>query len=169
MEDNLAIVNKIIEWHQTIRGNIKLVGDSVSDREALLALETARPDWIPGRLEILAEKQKKLQQTMSFLHEGLKNHFAYEEKYLPSILGELFMRALILEHREIMKAINEAGSTASDMRLEGLSREELLAEDSHIQEVIDDVSQLNEDHLAREEAILDMARRALEEKAKNEN
>ena len=77
--------------------------------------------------------------------------------------------ALILDHREIMKVINEAEATASDMRLEGLSREELLAEDSHIQEVIDGVSQLNEDHLAREEAILDMARRALEEQAKNEN
>ena len=169
MEDYLTIIRRIIEWHQTLREHVRLVGDSLSDREALTSLERARADWVPGRPEILAEKQKKLQRAISSLDEGLKNHFAYEEKYLPPILGELFMQALILDHREIMKAINEVESTVSDMRLEGLSREELLAEDSHMQGVIDNVYQLNEDHLAREEVILDMVRRALEEKAKHKN
>lgn len=165
MEDNLAVINRIIEWHEAIRGQVKLVGDSISDQEALSALEKTRPDWIPGRPEILAEKQKKLQQVMSFLDEGLKNHFAYEEEVLPPLLGELFMRALILDHQEIRKEIDDAKSVVAEIKLEGLSREESLAKESHIQQVIDSIRQLVEEHATKEEAILEMLRRALEKKS----
>ena len=101
MSDELTTINRVITEHQQIRGYVKLVGDSVTDREALSSLQQARSDWVPGRLDILTEKQKKLAQTISTLEAGLKNHFAYEEKYLPPILGELFTRALLIEHQEI--------------------------------------------------------------------
>ncbi len=167
MEDNLAIIKRIIEWHQTIRGNIRLVGDSVTDQEALSALQKARADLIPGRLEILSEKQKKLQQTMSFLEEGLKNHFAFEEKVLPPLLGELLMMALLIEHREIRKEIDEAKSIIANTKLEGLSREELLAKESHLQQMIDSICHLVEEHTTKEEAILEMVQRALQAKGQN--
>jgi hemerythrin len=163
MEDNLAIIKRIINWHQTIREHVKLVGEAVTDREAMIALGETRTDWIPGRLEILSEKHEKLQQTMSFLDEGLQNHFAYEEKVLPPLLGKLFMRALILDHQEIRKEIGEAKLTVTETRLQGLSREELLSKESDIQQVIDGTLELIEEHANREEIILDMLRRALEE------
>ncbi len=163
MEDNLAIINRIITWHQTIREHTKLVGESVSDREALMALEREHSDWIPGRVEILAEKQKNLQRAMSFLDDGLKNHFAYEEKVLPPLLGKLFMRALILDHREILKEINEDKGVVTDTKPEGLSREELLFKESQMQQMIDNLSQLVEEHCIKEETILEMLRRALED------
>ncbi len=164
MEDNLAIINHIIKWHQTIREHVRLVGDSISDREALMALEREHSDWIPGRVEILAEKQKNLQRAMHFLDDGLKNHFAYEEKVLPPLLGELFMRALILDHQEILKEIDEDREVITDTKLEGLSREELLLKESHMQETIDSLCQLVEEHCIREETILEMLRTALEDK-----
>ena len=163
MLDNLAIINRVIKEHQTIKGDIKLVGDSISDQEAMIGLTRARPDWIPGRLEVLSEKQNRLQQTLSFLNEGLKNYFTYEEKVLPPLFGELLMRALILDHQEIKKGIDAAKSMAADTRLEGLSREELLAKESHIHQVIDGVCQLIEEHATREEIILEMLKRVLRE------
>ena len=108
MADNLAIIKRVIEEHLTIRGHVKLVGDSVTDLEALFALQKARPNWVLSQLEALSERQKKLQQTLSFLDEGLKNHFGFEEKVLPPLFGELLMRALIFEHREMGKEISEA-------------------------------------------------------------
>ena len=167
MEDYLAIVRRIIEWHQTIREHVKLVGDSISDREALISLERTRADWVPGRPGLLAETQKKLQRVMSFLDDGLKKHFAYEEEVLPPLLGELLMRALILEHRETMKEINEGKSIAAQTGLEGLSREELLSKESQIQETINSMGRLVEEHLAKEERILEMLQRALEDKGQN--
>ena len=169
MEDHLAIIKRVIEEHQIIRGHIKLVGDSISDREALTTLEKARADWMPGRPELLVETQKKLQQAISSLDEGLKNHFAYEEEVLPPLLGELFMRALVLDHREIMKEINEAKSMATETKLEGLSREELLSKESYVHQTISSMCHLVEEHIAREEIILEMLRRALEEKEQNKS
>lgn len=164
MDDKLAIINKIIEAHQAIRGQTRLVGDSIVDRQALNILTRARADWIPGRLEILSEKQKKLQETLDFLREGLRNHFAYEARYLPQLLGELLMRALLLEHREVLRQIDEAKSMVADTKLEDLGREGLLSEESHIQQIVSTVSQVVEEHATREEVILDMLKRALEEK-----
>jgi len=162
--DNLAIISRLKDEHQSLRRHVKLVGDSISDQEALSSLKRERADWIPGRLDILAEKQKRLQKALSFLDEGLRNHFAFEEKVLPPLLGELFVRALILDHREIIKEIDEAKSKAANIKLEGLSREELVSEESSIQQVIDSISHLVEDHATREEVILEMVERALQEK-----
>jgi iron-sulfur cluster repair protein YtfE (RIC family) len=163
MSDELAIINRIIEWHQTLRGHVKLVGEAIPDREALSNLQRVRADWVPGRPDILAEKQKKLEQTISFLDEGLRNHFAYEEKVLPPILGELFMRALVLDHQEVREEIDGAKSTVLGTELEGLSREELLAKESEIQQVIESMCQTFEDHATREEVILGMLQRALQD------
>lgn len=164
MEDNLAIIRRIIEEHQAIRRHVKLVGDSASDREAMNALTKARAEWIPGRLEILSEKQKRLQQTLSFLDEGLSNHFHYEQTYLPPLLGELLMRALLLEHGEIRKEIDEAKSIVADTKLDELSREELLSEESNVHQVVGTLCQLVEEHATKEEMLLEMLQRALEEK-----
>jgi len=164
MLDKLAIINRVIAEHQTIGQHVKLVGDSVSDEEALKSLEGTRADWIPGRLEAVSEKQKRLQQTMNALDEGLRRHFAFEEKALPPLLGELLMQSLILEHREIKEKIDEAKSTAADTKLEGLSRDELLSEEAHMQHIVANIGHLVEEHAAREEAVLAMVKRALEEK-----
>jgi len=162
--DDLAIISRVLEEHRAIKGHIKLVGDSISDQEALASLTQARADWIPGQQEILAEKQKKLQRALSFLYEGLKKHFSFEEELLPPLLGELLMRALILKHMEIIKQISEVKPIVADIKLEGLSRDELLSEESFIQRAINKTCQLVEYHTEEEEVILEMVERALREK-----
>ena len=162
--NKLATVSRALDEHQNIRRHVKLVGDSLNDQEAIAALKKAHADWIPGRPEILAEKQKRLQQTLSLLEEGLRNHFTVEEKVLPPLFGELLMRAIILRHEEISRGIDEAKSVAAGMKLEGLSREELLSKESHMQGVIDAISRLVEEHANEEEIILEMLERALKEK-----
>jgi len=161
MLDSLAIINRIMEEHQTIRGHVKLVGDSVSDEEALSSLEKARADWIPGRPEILSEKQKKLRQTINALDEGLKNHFAFEEKTLPPLLGELLMRSLLLEHQAIKREIEKAKSAVANIKLEGLERDRLLSEEARMQQMVDSICQLVGDHAEKEETVLTMVQLAL--------
>lgn len=166
MEDSLSIIDRIIEWHKTIRQHVKLVGDSISDREAVTALQETHPGLIPGRLEILSENYKKIQQAVALLDEGLGNHFDYEEKSLPPVLGDLFMRALLLDHEEIRREIGKAKSTLAGIRLEGMSREELLADEKQLRQLIEGMLELVREHAAREEIILEMARKALLEEKK---
>ena len=164
MSDQLEVIRRIIEWHKTIRGHARLVGESVTDIEALITLEKARTDWVPGRLEALSEKKDKLQQVISLLDEGLKNHFDYEEKALPPLLGDLVMRAIVLQHNEIIKETNEAKSMHSFLNLEELNRDELLAEELRVQQRIGIILQLVEEHATREDLVLEMVQNALEKK-----
>ena len=160
----LRRINRVIDEHGVIRKHVKLVGDSVPDKEALSSLKRTRTDWPPGQADILAEKLEKLQQTLSFLDEGLKNHFAFEGENLPPLCGNLLMRALILEHEEIEKKIAEARSMVANFTLEGLNEEDLASQGSQVQQMIGSLLSLVEEHATREETVLKMMQRALEEK-----
>lgn len=167
MSDKLVVVRHLLDEHRAIREHIKLVGDSMSDPEAILALQKAHAEWIPGRLgAALPEKQKRLYQLMSSLEEGLTNHFDHEERVLPPILGELLVEALGLDHRELKEEIGKAKSIVANLGIEESSREELLYKESRIREMLGSIIQKKAEHLDIEEILLDMARRALEERAK---
>lgn len=162
MPDELDIIKRIIAEHRTTREHIKLTGDSVTDREALAVLQESRADFIPGRAEAIAETHTRLLQSICSLEEGLSNHFNFEEKALPPLLGEKLARALVLEHRDIKEAIQNAKDTVAVTSLEGLEREALLEQEARIHNTIDNVISLIEKHAYREEAILEMLRRSLE-------
>jgi len=159
------MLNKIKEEHINIRENVKLVGDSVNDREALNALSGTRNDWIPDKTEIFSEKQKRLQQTLSFLGDGLRNHFALEIDYLTSFLDEPFMRALILEHHDILKQLGEAKLMAADIKLDGLGQDELISKEAQIQQTISKLGQAIIEHAIREETLLGMLEKGLNDRA----
>ncbi len=168
VSDQLSIINHIILEHQKFREYVKVMGDSVTDREALASLQKARTDWVPGRLDILAETKEKLEQATAHLETGLKLHFDYEEEALPPMFGELFMQALILEHQQIMRKIADARTMIIKIKLEGLSREEVLAKESDIQQTINALGTAVEEHASREEVMLDMLQRSLQEKEKGQ-
>jgi hypothetical protein len=159
---NLRRINRVMEEHRIIRKHVKLVGDSVPDKEALDALRKTRADLAPERSVMPVEKLEKLQQTLSFLDEGLKNHFAFEGKNLPSLCGDLLMRAILLEHAEIERKIAEARSMVANFTLEGLNEEELVSRGSQVQQMIGSLLSLVEEHAAREETVLKMMQRVLE-------
>lgn len=161
----LRRINRVFDEHRVIRKHVKLVGDSVPDKEALNELRKTRTDWPPGQSDVLAEKLEKLQQTLSFLDEGLKNHFVFEGENLPPLCGDLLMRAILLEHAEIEKKIAEAKSTVANFTLEGLNKEELASQGSQVQQMIGSLLSLVEEHATKEETVLKMMQRVLEEKA----
>lgn len=160
--DNLKVIDRIIQEHHGIRANIKLVGDSLNDTEAFDALQQINQGWVPGRLDILTERKSKLQQTLAALTEGLIRHFSFEEQYLPALFGEFLFRALILEHQEIRNEIDLAKGLLHGVKLEGLSREDILTSEVRINQTISSMSHEVEEHASREEVILKMLQRALE-------
>jgi hypothetical protein len=164
MSDNLAMIKTIIEAHNTVRGHLKLVGESETDLEALFNLQKAHAEWSLSSLESLAENQKKLQQNLSALTEGLKNHFQLEQRSLPPLLGELVMLALSLEHQEINKLLSQAKSVVTETRLDGLNQEKLLSKKSEIQLLVSNILQKVQEHATKEETILKMVQKALESK-----
>ena len=162
MPDALAVINRVIAEHRVIRENVKLTGETVNDIEALVTLQRAHAQWTQSSIAALIEKQMQMQQAISFLEEGLKNHFGYEEKYLPPLFGEILMKALLLEHHQISRQIKDAKTTLADIKLEGLEQRELLSKKSQIQQMTGNISRTIEEHASHEEIILNMMRQALE-------
>ena len=161
----LTVVKHLVSEHQTTKKHSKTVKESLTELEAVSLLRKAHAEWIPGRMESAEEKQGKLNQLMIELEEGLMNHYDFEERVLPPILGELLSEAIALEHLELREQMNAVKSAIAGIVLKGLDREDLLAKEHHVQQMIESLRQRTEEHLAKEEAILRMAQSALEETA----
>jgi DNA-binding transcriptional MerR regulator len=158
----LAIITRIISEHHAIRGHIKLAGDTVNDIEALLTLQRTQSGWSQTSITALVEKRDQLLQMISFLEEGLKNHFDFEEEVLPLLFGKLLMKAIMHEHHNISGQIGSAKTTLANIELEGLDQRELFSKKSVIQQGIDSLCQTVEEHAQHEETILGMMKKALD-------
>ena len=163
MPEALEIINRVISEHRAIREHVKLAGDTVNDVEALFSLQRAQAGWSQASITAITEKRDQLIQTIHFLERGLRSHFGFEERELPPLFGEMLMKALLHEHREIGKQVETAKTALDNMQLEGLDQKELLSKKATMQKDISDLGQAVEEHAYREEVILNMMKRALEE------
>jgi hypothetical protein len=163
MWDASAIVTRVISEHHAIRGHIKLAGDTINDIEALFTIQRRQSGWSQTSITALIEERDRLLQAISFLEEGLKNHFGFEEDALPPLFGELLMKAILHEHHRISKQIGSAKITLANIELEGLDRRELFSKKSIIQQNVNDLCRTIEEHAQHEEVILNMMKKALEE------
>ncbi len=159
--DDLAVVRKAIEEHHKVRSNIRLVGEAMNDMEAVFGLQQANADWSQGSVQGLSETVDRMQRTISGLSAGLKNHFGFEEAYLPPVFGSNLMKALLLEHTEVREKLAEcASSIVADVS--GLPQGKLLSFRSTVQRLVADLGNVIENHTSREEVILRMLEKALE-------
>ena len=163
MPDVLAVITRVISEHHAISKHVKLAGDTVNDIEAFFTLQRTQSGWSQTSITALIEKQNQLLQTISFLEQGLKNHFGFEEEALPPLFGELLMKAILHEHRGISGQIESAKTTLANIKLEGLDQRELLSKRSVIQQNINNLRQTVEEHAQHEEIVLKMMKKALEE------
>lgn len=163
MTDHLDIIKNVADEHNAIKGNIKLVGDTVTDSEAKGTLEKLRSEWIPGQLDVLSTRLDKLKQSLNALKAGLNNHFAFEEETFPPILGDILMKALLIEHKQIKQEIDDAQKLLDEVNLKGLKREEVIAKEMQVQQVITRILHIIENHADKEEVIMEMLRKALEQ------
>jgi hypothetical protein len=162
--EQMAIVSRVIAEHQTIHHNIKLMGESMNDMEAILHLEQRQQEWKSGMPEAVAAKQKKLAQTLITLEQGLKNHFSFEEKYLFPLTGELLAESLTLDHKRITRELEGASTLVREMHLGDVAPEESAAQEDKIRKMIHSLHHLVEKHATTESAIIESMNRALQKR-----
>ena len=165
MADALAVITRAISEHHAIRQHVRLAGDSVNDIEALITVQRAQTGWSQSSIAALEEKRNQMQQAISFLDEGLRNHFGFEERALPPFFGDLLMKAILREHHTIAGQIESARAAVSNITLEGLEQRALLSQKSAIQAAVNQLCQAIEEHAQHEEIILNMMKKALETEA----
>ena len=164
MEDYMQIIKRVIEEHEDIKLRVKLLGKTISDREALMTLDKVSTVLVPEEGH-LAELRDAVLPELSRLEEGLNNHYAFEERNLPTILGELLMRGLCLEHDELRKQLTYVKSIIRESQLEGLSREELIAKGSEMHDEIYKYLSHKEEHLASEDGMFRLLEKIMEQES----
>ncbi len=161
MDERLKVIQIVIDEHRMIRDNVKLIGDTVSDSEAVTLLNETHTNLNPQQMDAVSHSHQELQGAINLLDQGLKNHFTVEDKTLPALLGELLMEALRIEHNDIISLVNEAKAAITNFNLEGLNREEMLYKEFNLQKVINNLTKQVEQHAAKEDTMLDMMKRAI--------
>lgn len=162
--DYLGIVNAIIAQHHALMGQVKLAEGRTNDLEALFSLQRAYAHWTQSSIETLLERQTRLEEVRSLLQGGLERHFGFEEKYLPPLLGEFLMQAIVLVHRTILEQLSQAKPVLANPRLREMKQEELLIYKLNVQQVVSQLCQSVEQHLTTEEGLLAMLKTVLERK-----
>jgi len=162
MTDTITIIDRIIEDHHNISDNIKLAGDSLNDVEASFAISKAYSGWTQSSAEELAAKRDQLIQALSALEQGLTTHFDSEEKSLPPLFGEVLMKALLHEHREVRRKIESARKNVADIEIDSGDSQQLLSRKTVVQDSVNHLLQAVEEHAGHEETVLLMIRAGLE-------
>jgi hypothetical protein len=162
MADALTIIKRVIEEHHKIRDNIKLAGDSLNDVEASFTLARAYSSWTQSASDQLEGRLSQLIQALSTLDTGLKAHFGYEEDYLPPLFGTLLIKALLHEHSVIRGEIDSVKKTLSDAENILQDPQELAKRRAVVQDSVNHLMQVVEEHAAHEEVVLMMIKGGLE-------
>jgi hypothetical protein len=165
MLDAVEVIRRVTAEHSLLRDKKNLLGLSMNDMEAAVDLRGASAIWGQSSIGTIVERRRALQQTIDALEEGLELHFVFEEEELPAILGSTLTRALLLEHKEIKDKIRQTKSALAETHLEKLTREEVFWQKGRIQQLVFNTSQAIEDHAGREDVILRMVDRSLQNSA----
>ena len=130
MEETIALIDKIIEEHKTISQRVRALEQVVNDASALLGLDAAREDFIPGRLDDQKQSLHNWQESLEIVDQGIQAHFSREETGLLTAFekhgGEMLasaLQALLFEHRELRGRLAKLKSDVAELAAGGLSRE----------------------------------------------
>ena len=128
MEKELAIIEKIIQWHKMIKRRVLTLERVANDAEALIGFEKAKEAFMPGRLD-QKKGLKALGELLDVIEPGLHEHFHYEEAELPGVVEsygdeELSsdLNSLFLEHKDLRNRIAHSKRHVADLVGGNMSR-----------------------------------------------
>lgn len=140
---------------------LQTIADSVEAAERLVGLKTPHMNNEPD-----ADDARKLKRDMAAIHRDLSEHIRFEElEFLPSITvyaDEIVKRGLLFEHKEILDSIADLEEKASALIDANLDQAKLVVEEASIIARLQDIYVLVEEHIHKQDVILQLAHLAIE-------
>jgi hypothetical protein len=148
MSESQVTVDTLLGEHAAIRAHLNIVSGLTRDWKNLL---DQRENILqsPDELRSVGEKRSNLRQAMAHLDDGLKKHHIHEDSVFPSLIGEMLMEAIRMEHVEILKLMEKVNYRIANDRIDYF-----LREGSEVMRMIDEASTLSSSHATREDGIL---------------
>ena len=130
MTEALALLDQLIEEHKQILQRVQTAEQVASDAVAILELDRAKEDFVPGRFSDQKQGLQNLRESLEAIEEGLQGHFDREEEGLLAVFeqhggGMLAsgLRVLLLEHQELKDRIAESKKEVAELVMGISSRE----------------------------------------------
>ena len=130
MEKIVALIDELIEEHKQILQNFQTIEQVANDVGAIIQLDKAKEDFVPGRFSDQKQELQNLQDSLEAIDNGLQSHFNREEKRLLTVFerhgSETLaseLRLLLLKHQELKDRIAESKKEVVELAVESLSRE----------------------------------------------
>jgi len=167
MEDDLAIIERVIAEHTTIRQRFHNLEQMANDAEAMTGFDEAKEAFMPGRLD---QKQglRKLKDIFSAIEDGLQRHFHFEETLLPAVVDrhgdeELrsSLRSIFLEHADLRGRLSHSKKHVAELASGSMARHLWEASAHDMRAYISHTRKLLETHAEIEQELLHKLRNKL--------
>lgn len=127
MDKMLVLINQILEEHKLILKDVRSLEQVANDAGALLGLESAKEQFVPGRLN-QGQSLKNLQEWLEKVDKGMEAHFGREETALLAAVeedGDVEMvsglHSLLLEHENLKNRFTHSRTQVAELSDGGLS------------------------------------------------
>ncbi len=164
MDETLTLINQILEEHKLIIKRVQNLEQAANDAEALLDLERAKEQFVPGRFD-QRQTLQKLQEWLEAIDEGLQAHFNREETALLTAIEEQGdkelvsgWRSLLLEHEDLRNRFAHSREHVVALISGGLSRQLWEAGAHDIRAHISHTRKLLETHTRAEQGLFQKLR-----------
>lgn len=163
MKDALDIINHVLTEHATITKNVTGASSRMNDINALFNVrqESYKVAWSLTSIPDLLKKRDQLEEGIKVLEDGLKKHFAYEEKVFPLVLGEILLKDLLSDHSEVFERIEEVKACLTTF--EGLGKDELFDKRTELLQGVNELTSTITNHAQSEDRVLSMIRKVYEQ------
>jgi hypothetical protein len=148
MLNELITLDSLINEHSGITGHMNSICKLTEDwKEMEIMAQTSNLDH--QQISDLNQKSSNLRITMSYLEDGLMNHWVHEDVVFPGLIGGPLMKALKKEHEEILKQMREINYILSKS-----SPQDFLSGYSYLNLIISNLCRIIQEHETKEDTIL---------------
>ena len=129
MVEILSLIDELIEEHKSILQRVQTAVQVANDASAILELDRAKDDFVPGRFSDQQQSLQDLQESLEIIEKGLQAHFEREETALLTAFenhgGQTLVSALhslLLEHENLRNRFAHAQKHVAELTSGNLSR-----------------------------------------------
>lgn len=143
-----SAINSLMDEHKAIRGQMNMLIEIMEHWKTRLA------SWDISQMDDVARQTVSnnldgLRMAVRDLDDGLKNHHNHEDEVMPPLVGDLIMKAVRMEHDEMLRRFGVINSVLLDEKIETFIQNGL-----ETLQHIEDLAAYARTHSLREDGIL---------------
>jgi hypothetical protein len=107
MQNTLTGFDKLIQEHESIRANTRLISNLADDFLTLASLQTNSSQLTLYQINYLSERRLNFKRAINSLSDGLIDHDKREEEMIRPLVGDPLIQAIKRECQNVLQKLSE--------------------------------------------------------------